>query len=171
MSPDSRDPKRVVVTAATALAALAIGGVTATPTFLAWNSSPSVSEGLYWIEPKARISNGDLVLAWAPLEGRMLAARRAYLPASVPLIKKVAASEGDTVCGLGPLILINGRAIAERSGFDPSGRAMPSWKSCRTLGSGELFLLGRTKQSFDGRYFGPIGRTETLGKAVLLWQR
>src|SRR5687768_5445013 len=82
--------------------AVALFGVVATAASaipsrrLVWNASSSVPVGLYW-RIDDRPSRGDLVLAWAPLWARRLAAERHYLPMDVPLAKQVAAVEGDTV--------------------------------------------------------------------------
>ena len=45
---------------------------------------------------------------------------------------------------------------ATRIERDIEGRTLPSWDGCRRLGGGELFLLGDTVDSFDGRYWGPV---------------
>lgn len=149
--------------------ALALVSLAPIPPFLAWNGSPSIREGLYLIEPWARVGNGDLVLAWAPQGARSLASERLYLPRGIPLIKRVAASAGDRVCALGRLVRVNGRRAVERLSLDPSGRTMPWWNGCRKLGRGELLILAPTLRSFDGRYFGVIGERETIGKALPLW--
>src|SRR4051794_19560678 len=77
---------------------------------LVWNASASVPVGLYW-----RIANrsqrGDLVLAWAPRWARRLAAERHYLPLDVPLAKRIAGVEGDTVCAADDTILINDELV------------------------------------------------------------
>jgi len=156
------------------LAALALGiGMLAAPALvvprLVWNASKSAPVGLYWRSDGA-IAQGDLVLAWAPEAARRLAAERGYLPRTVPLLKRVAARAGDTVCAEGDQILIDGRAAADRWEQDPSGRPLPHWQGCRTLRAGELFLLmRRVPDSFDGRYFGVIEPDAVIGKAVPLW--
>src|SRR5689334_4676678 len=67
---------------------------------LVWNASASAPVGLYW-RIDGRPARRDLVLAWAPLWARRLADERHYLPMAVPLIKRVAAVDGDTVCAGG----------------------------------------------------------------------
>ena len=137
---------------------------------LVWNASASAPLGLYQVTPDAPVRSGDMVIAWVPEGARMLAARRRYLPANVPLVKRVAATSGDTVCAIGPVVSINGSPIAERRRFDGHGRVLPWWEGCVTLRAGELFLLmADAADSFDGRYFGPTGAQGVLGRARLLW--
>lgn len=139
---------------------------------LVWNASASAPVGLYRVTPDAPLRPGDMVIAWVPAEARMLAARRHYLPANVPLVKRVAAVAGDTVCAIGPVISINGLAVVERRRFDGARRVLPWWQGCATLRAGELFLLmSDAADSFDGRYFGPTGPADVIGRARLLWAR
>jgi conjugative transfer signal peptidase TraF len=137
---------------------------------LLWNVSASAPIGLWRIVPGAPLARGDMVIARTPPAMRALAARRAYLPEPVPLVKRVAAAAGDRVCAVGPLIAINGRTVATRRAADTQGRRLPWWSGCRTLGDGALFLLmAGTPDSFDGRYFGPSRSADVIGKAIPLW--
>ncbi len=139
------------------------------PLLLLWNASASVPVGLYWVSPARASGRGDLVIARTPLTFRNLAARRGYLPANVPLVKRMAAAGGDRVCAREEAITINGRTAAVRRRTDSAGRAMPWWSGCRRLGPGEIFLLAARPDSFDGRYFGITRLEDLIGRAVLLW--
>src|SRR3546814_11532003 len=55
---------------------------------LVWNASASAPIGLYAVTPGAPVGPGDMVIARVPDPWRMLAARRHYLPANVPLDRK-----------------------------------------------------------------------------------
>ncbi|MEE4450523.1 S26 family signal peptidase [Novosphingobium resinovorum] len=136
-----------------------------------WNASASAPIGLWRIHPGARIRTGDMVLARTPEHVRQLAATRHYLPANVPLLKRVAARDGDEVCALGQEIFVNGRWIGERHIADRQGRPLPWWSGCELLRGGRLFLLMDMPESFDGRYFGPVDETAVIGKATPLWLR
>lgn len=139
---------------------------------LVWNASSSSPPGLYAIGGAGHVMVGDLVVAWAPPAARGLAARRNYLPTSAPLIKRVAAVQGDCVCASGALVLINGREASLRLASDRQGRPLPWWRGCKSLRRGELFLLSpRAPLAFDGRYFGLTHGRELIGKAWLLWPR
>jgi len=139
---------------------------------LVWNASASAAVGLYAVTPGAPAEAGDMVIAWLPGRYRALAAQRRYLPANVPLVKRVAAIAGDEVCALEREVFVNGRKVAERLAADGEGRPMPWWEGCVRLRGHERFLLMTTNPaSFDGRYFGVTGGSEIVGKARLLWRR
>ena len=153
-----------------------VAGLTATIVvrprpYLVWNVSASAPVGLYSLSADGYPEKGDMVVARVPARWRELAARRRYIPANVPLVKRVVAEPGDTVCALGEDILINARRVAERRHRDAMGRALPWWSGCIVLRKGALFLLTANPSSFDGRYFGPTQRGDVIGRARLLWRR
>ena len=141
------------------------------PTLLVWNVSASAPIGLYRVHAGEPVRRGDMVVAWTPEPARSLAARRHYLPANVPLVKRVAAVAGDRVCAAGSRVSINGRRVATRQKSDAAGRPMPWWTGCRRLDQGEYLLLMDRADSFDGRYFGVTQRRGLVGRAVLLWAK
>lgn len=161
----------------TMLAALGIAVLGATelahPTpRLVWNATASAPIGLYRVKSAMDLRRGDFVLAWLPDAARRLAAERAYLPANVPLVKRVVALPGDTVCSEHVRVTINGITVATALAADKLGRPLPHWSGCRTLGQKQLFLLmPSVRDSFDGRYFGPIATSAIIGKLVPLWTR
>lgn len=142
------------------------------PPVLLWNASASSRIGLYAISSPGQLGAGDAAVAWAPTPARRLAAARHYLPANVPLVKRVAAAPGDRVCATHKTIFVNGRPATLRRVRDPSGRPMPWWSGCHVLGPGEFFLLSpNAPDAFDGRYFGVTRSSQIVGKARLLWPR
>ncbi len=159
--------------------AVVVGGLvailTATVAFppvprLVWNHSASAPIGLYLVSPRARLVPGDMVVAWPPEHARALAAHRHYLPAGVPLVKRIAGAAGDTICARGTIITLNGETLAKRLFADPSGRRLPFWDGCIRLRQGSyLLLMNLRPDSFDGRYFGPTQDDDILGKATPLW--
>lgn len=139
---------------------------------LLWNTSASAPVGLYAVGDGAPLARGDMVIARVPDEFRMFAARRRYLPANVPLVKRVAAVPGDVVCAAGVRVMVNGRIVATRLDRDGAGRPMPWWSGCAELGAGAVFLLMTdSAASFDGRYFGVSDEDDIVGRARLLWRR
>ena len=138
---------------------------------LVWNVSASAPRGLYAVLAGARLERGVMVVARTPDSVRLLAAERRYLPANVPLVKRVAAIPGDRVCAPEAWLYVGEWAVARRRTHDRAGRTMPWWRGCRYLGAGEYLLLMPADASFDGRYFGPVARADILGKAVPLWTR
>lgn len=156
------------------LAATAIASTLLWPPrpLLLWNASASSPVGLYAVTSSSQIGVGDMAVAWPPAPVRQLAAARHYLPARVPLVKRVVAGPGDLVCAKRSTIFVNGRLAVRRQARDPSDRRMPWWSGCRLLRPAELFLLSpNAPDAFDGRYFGVTKSHEIVGKASLLWPR
>lgn len=150
---------------------LVIGSIVATPRpWLVWNVSDSAPRGLYRVTSAPPV-RGAMVIARVPERFRHLAATRHYLPANVPLVKRVSAAAGDRVCAQGVRILVNGHIVAGRRERDAAGRSMPDWRGCATLATGQFLLLMPHRDSFDGRYFGITEGGDVLGTARLLWAR
>jgi conjugative transfer signal peptidase TraF len=140
--------------------------------WLVWNASASAPIGLYLVLPGTRLERGDMAIAWLAEPARSLAARRHYLPYTVPLVKRVAAVPGDTICARGSEVLIGDRLRLIRSAHDAQGRPLPAWQGCVTLKDGAVFLaMADSPHSFDGRYFGPTSQALIMGRAVALWVR
>lgn len=153
---------------------LALGATIAFPPSprLLWNATASAPIGFYLVTPGAALRRGDMVVARPPYPARLLAAQRHYLPPGVPLVKRVVAVPGDFVCARGDRVLLNGKSIARRLSHDALGRTLPWWEGCEGLRPGRYFLLmDHIPTSFDGRYFGPLGKSEIIGKATPLWVR
>jgi conjugative transfer signal peptidase TraF len=138
---------------------------------LVWNASASAPVGLYGVTPGAPAEVGDMVVARLPRIVRQLAAERRYLPANVPLVKRVAAAAGDKVCAYDRYVFVDGEFVAERQVFDGEGRRMPFWLGCTRLRGEQKLLLMDAANSFDGRYFGVTEGSDVIGKAELLWAR
>ncbi|WP_374414949.1 S26 family signal peptidase [Novosphingobium colocasiae] len=139
---------------------------------LVWNASASAPIGLYAVSPGTAPERGDMVIAWPPASARQLAAHRRYLPANVPLVKRVVAVAGDTICGVDRTVTVDGRPVALRRTADAAGRPLPAWQGCIRLAPGMVFLLmTEIPDSFDGRYFGPTAARDVIGRATPLWLR
>lgn len=164
-------PRRATISVLVGIALLSVTVVSPPRPRLVWNASASAPIGLYRVEPGTIARTGEFVIARVPKPFRDLAARRRYIPVNVPLVKRVAAEPGDTVCARGLEIFIDGRWITERQIADGRGRPMPWWNGCERLRNGALFLLMDAPDSFDGRYFGPIAAGNVIGRAIPLWTR
>jgi conjugative transfer signal peptidase TraF len=165
---------RIAATAAAAIAATAAIATLLWPPrpALVWNASESSPVGMYAVSPADRVARGDMVIAWAPDWARRLAAERGYLPAIVPLVKRVAAVPGDRVCAVGEAVYVNGRLEVLRRALDGQGRPLPWWSGCLEVEQGQLLLLmPGSAGSFDGRYFGLSERRNLVGVARLIWAR
>ncbi|TPG21775.1 S26 family signal peptidase [Sphingomonas koreensis] len=150
---------------------LALPAAPAPRPLLVWNTTASAPLGLYWVRSASGLVVGDPVVARLPPAARALAARRQYLPAGIPVVKRFAAIGGAIVCAVGTRITIDGRPVAIRLVRDRAGRALPGWEGCRRLANGQAFLIGDGPDSFDSRYFGAVPRADLIGRAVLLWRR
>jgi conjugative transfer signal peptidase TraF len=141
-----------------------------TPKKLIWNASASAPIGLYSIEPADRLEVTDLVAVDAPeLLARFLA-ERGYLPPGVPLMKRIAGLPGQQVCRLRSAITVDGITMGAALERDRHGRDLPVWQGCRRIADGEVFLMNwETRDSLDGRYFGPLPANSIIGRAVPLW--
>ena len=171
--PRSRLRVRIVLAALSAcgLAALAWASFVSPLPRLIYNPSDSVAVGWYRVDPLGRkpgslprpLSVGSIVLTTLPPDAAALAAQRGYLPARVPLLKRVGAVAPQEVCITGRIVRIDGV---------PSAAVLPAdrWQQCRRLEPGELFLLSVTNPaSFDSRYFGPVSASAVIGVAHPVW--
>jgi len=162
-------PRRVLVklgflvVATLGVVALALP-VTAGSARLVWNTTASAPAGLYTIDHERWVL-GDRV---AVLPADALAAeldRRGVLPRGKLLIKRVVAVDGDSVCRSDGTVLVNDEVIAQAKSNDSTGEPLPSWQGCTSLNEGQVFLLGDTAGSYDGRYFGVTRASEIIGRA------
>jgi conjugative transfer signal peptidase TraF len=163
-------PVALLACVAVGLAALVLPVTFRLPVRVVYNSSDSVPRGWYRIDAAGSLHVGDLVLAEMPEAAAALAARRDYLPAGVPLLKRVAAVAPQHVCGDGSTVSVDGRPAADTFLADSRGRSLPAWRQCRPLSEGEVFLLSTSHPaSFDSRYFGPVAVTAVIGVASPVW--
>ncbi|EJQ7927582.1 S26 family signal peptidase [Pseudomonas aeruginosa] len=180
----SRLRARIVLAglAACGLAALAWASFVQPLPRLIYNPSDSVPVGWYRVDPlhhrpgsqsrplPPSLRVGSIVLTTLPPDAATLAAQRGYLPARVPLLKRVGAVAPQQVCVFDALVWIDGVPVAAVRPADRLGRPLPSWPQCRQLRPGELFLLSSTNPaSFDSRYFGPVSASAVIGVAHPVW--
>lgn len=136
-----------------------------------YNASGSAPLGFYQLENRVP-QRGEIAVIQPPPIIELILVARGILPASVPLIKQIAAAGGDEVCRSDEpngTIAINGKVVAETFEKDRDGRPLPAWKGCMRLIEGEFFLLQPHPLSFDSRYFGPVLRCDILGVARPIW--
>jgi conjugative transfer signal peptidase TraF len=137
---------------------------------LVWNASASVPVGLYEISPATPLEVTDLVAVAAPEPLAAFLADRGYMPRGVPLLKRVAALPGQTVCRSGGDITVDGITAGNALDRDRVGRTLPIWQGCHRLGASELFLMNiGVRDSLDGRYFGALALTTVIGRATPLY--
>lgn len=156
---------------------VAVLGATASAFFhplpmLIWNASASVPIGLYAVHPAGKLQITELVIVRPPHALAQFLATRRYLPKGVPMLKRVLALPGQSVCRTGRTITVDGIAMGEALNRDSHGRPLPVWQGCRRVPDGKVFLMNwQSKDSFDGRYFGLLPDTVIVGRADPLWTR
>ena len=143
----------------------------ATPAYI-WNVSKSVPIGLYQLQPAGRLAVTDLVAVRPPEPLATFLDLNGYLPICVPMLKRVLALPGQTVCRNGPTISVDAIEMGEALSRDSRGRPLPVWQGCRVVGADELFLMNwQSEESLDGRYFGLVPHSSVIGKALPMWTR
>lgn len=123
------------------------------PNVILYNSSPSIPRDFYVRDSNAPML-GAIVTVRAVDVAPDYARLRDFADAGDRFIMRAAAVDGDIVCAEASTVTINGERAAQRAARDTAGRTLPTWSGRRTL-RGEVFLLGDTPDSFDGRYWGP----------------
>jgi conjugative transfer signal peptidase TraF len=135
-----------------------------------WNSSDSVPLGLYSLVATDERHVAELVAVLPPEPLATFLADRGYLPHGVPMLKRVLALPGQTVCRNGLSISVDAIEMGEARERDSRGRPLPVWQGCHVISDGELFLMNwQSEDSLDGRYFGPIPTPSIIGRALPIW--
>jgi conjugative transfer signal peptidase TraF len=154
---------------ATGLVLSTMGGTT--PHYI-WNASNSVPIGLYRVQSVTQLTVTELVAVQPP---DLLAAFldfNGYLPIGVPMLKRVLALPGQTVCRNGLTIAVDGIDIGNARERDGRGRPLPSWHGCRVIADGDVFVMNwQSEDSLDGRYFGSLPASAVIGRAVPVWTK
>lgn len=137
---------------------------------LIWNATASTPTGLYALRPVGRLRTRELVAVRPPEPVARFLADGGFLPMGVPLLKHVLALPGQMVCRMGDAVTVDHHQVGEAQDRDHLGRPLPRWNGCRTLRTGEVFLMNpAVRDSLDGRYFGPLPATSVIARAVPLW--
>ena len=144
--------------------------VGAMPKPYVWNASPSVPIGLYLIQPTGNLFVTELVAIQPAEPLAKFLADGGYLPRGVPMLKRVLALQGQTVCRDHLTVSVDTIEMGEARERDSRGRALPVWQGCHVIAAGEVFLMNwQSADSLDGRYFGVLPTTAIVGRAEPLW--
>lgn len=137
-----------------------------------WNVSESVPLGLYRLRPADKLFVTELVAIKPPEPLATFLDLSGYLPVGIPMLKRVLALPGQTVCRSGRTISVDQIYMGEARERDSRGRPLPVWHGCRVVGEDELFLMNwQSSDSLDGRYFGPIAASAVIGRAFPVWTK
>lgn len=155
------------------VAAVVVPSLAQIPARVVYNASDSVARGWYRIGPLGDADSlhvGSIVLARLPADVAAFASQRGYLPAGVPILKRIGAVAPQSVCVRDRVVRVGGAVVTTVRTEDGAHRSLQASAHCRPLVEGELFLLSDTHPaSFDSRYFGPIAASDVLGVAQPLW--
>ena len=162
-------PVMLAVTIGVAAALVATIVLEPLPLYI-WNASTSVPIGLYRLRKADRFQVTELV-AVQPLEPlATFLDLNGYLPIGVPMLKRVLALPGQSVCRTGLTISVDDVAVGAAKDHDRRGRPLPKWQGCHVVGDGELFLMNwQSDESLDGRYFGFLPESAVIGRALPVW--
>jgi conjugative transfer signal peptidase TraF len=142
-----------------------------TPIYI-WNASESVPIGLYRLRPADNLFVTELLVVQPPEPLATFLDLNGYLPVGVPMLKRVLALPGQTVCRSGLTVSVDAIEIGEARERDGRGRPLPKWRGCRVVGEGELFVMNwQSADSLDGRYFGFLPASAVVGRALPVWTR
>ena len=159
----------ILTTLGAATFVLSTIGVRPVPQYL-WNASESVPIGLYQLRPAGRLAVTDLVAVLPPEPLATFLADSRYLPRGIPMLKRVLALPGQTVCRDQLAITIDKIELGAAREHDSRDHPLPIWQGCHVIADGEVFLMNwQSADSFDGRYFGVLPTSAIIGKAAPLW--
>ena len=137
------------------------------------NLTGSIPVGMYQVVGDASpLKRGDVVLVCLPEPIAGLAHSRGYIPGggscsgrTAPVGKLVMALPGDTVVVTFVGIRVNGRLIPESQPLDHDRNGLPLPRAplgMSVVAPRSLWLVGKSRHSFDSRYFGPVPTANLL---------
>jgi len=140
------------------------------------NTSRSIALGLYWTSHQLAAKGAYVLFCPPQIPAIAEARRRGYIGAgfcpsgSGYMMKKILAAESDAVAISDAGVSVNGELLAFSAPLsrDTAGRPLPRYRYAKfNIGKSELLLMSDvSKLSFDGRYFGPVDRSQI--KAVIV---
>jgi conjugative transfer signal peptidase TraF len=163
--------RMAIILATLAATTVVLSTIGAKPaTHYIWNASESVPTGLYRLRPIGRLFVTELVAVEPPEPLATFLADDRYLPRGIPMLKRVLALSGQTVCRDNLTITVDKIEVGEARERDSGDRPLPVWKGCHVIADGEVFLMNwQSVDSLDGRYFGVLPITAIVGRAEPLW--
>jgi type IV secretory pathway protease TraF len=149
--------------AATGLLLSTIGG---TNPLCIWNASNSAPKGLYRLQPEIALSVTELMAAQPADVLATFLDLDGYLPIGVPMVKRVVALPGQTICR-------NDLSMASRLGRRTNAtgegvRSSLAWMLI--IADGDVFVMNwQPVGSLDSRYLGSLLASAVIGRAVSAW--
>jgi len=131
------------------------------------NITPSEPVGIYRLVPGGA-ERGTLILLQQPHDPAASVLRR-YVPANLPLIKRVAAISGDVVQAGAHGVYVNGRFWPDSVPLthDQEGRSLRPYPfGTYRIRAGRLWVLSQHPRGIDSRYFGPVASSSVISQVV-----
>lgn len=131
------------------------------------NITPSEPVGIYR-RVAGRADRGALVLLNQPHDSAASILGR-YLPANIPLIKRVAAIAGDLVETSAYGVRINGNLWSDSAPLthDLEGRSLRPYPfGIYRVPTGQLWVMSNHPRGLDSRYFGPVTESSVISRLV-----
>lgn len=134
---------------------------------LSYQVSSSMPKGWYLRLPIVQLRRGDWVFLSPPTFAQAYLQKNQWLPDSGILLKSLQGMPGDWVCQKHQQLFINKTLVATLQTLDSHQQAIAQRSFCRRLNNHEYLVLGMSDpRSYDGRYFGPIDRSQIHASAV-----
>ena len=161
----------LLTTLAATAAVLSTIGPKPTTHFI-WNVSESAPVGLYRLRPIRKLAVTELVAVQPSEPLATFLDQHGYLPRGIPMLKRVLALTGQTVCRNGLTVTVDNVQMGKAREHDRRGRPLPVWQDCHVVAVGEVFLMNwQSMDSLDGRYFGMMSTDAIVGWAEPLWTK
>lgn len=120
--------------------------------------TPSLPNGIYWINRPDRIEKGMICAFDIPPNVYSLMKTRGWLPRNLKfyLTKPVVADQGDVIEISPSGLYINGTFFGPVKEYDSQGLSLPESYGKFILKKDEYFFASKYQNSFDSRYFGIV---------------
>ena len=133
------------------------------------NITPSEPVGIYRLVP-GEAERGTLILLQQPHDPAATILRP-YVPANLPLIKRVAAIPGDVVQAGAHGVYVNGRLWPDSVPLthDQEGRSLRPYPfGVYRVAAGRLWVMSNHPRGLDSRYFGPVPASSVISRLAPL---
>ena len=163
----AKHQKIITTIAAVSIAFLAVKPFINSVPLVVWNASESVPIGWYLVAQR-QPTIGEVAVIKPSEWVQIYASSRGYLPQDVWLLKPIFAAHPSIICRFRSHVFVDGKHVAKAKTRDRKHRLLPIWSGCKLLKARQYFVLGRHRDSFDSRYFGPIEQGQVVGTAFPL---
>lgn len=137
---------------------------------LTYQVTTSMPKGFYFIKPSKHFRRRDIVLFKPPEKFLDFLLQKKWLPKNGLMLKYVIGIPGDYVCQDKKWLYLNNHKFAPIYQEYKPGKKLPNNYFCGKLRKHQYLLMStKLKNSFDGRYFGPVNDDRMIGKANFLF--